>query len=602
MSDLQRARADIDLLTAALLELIDSAWAELTDAERKLVAAYLLLSPAQRTRRQRDLIRLSQRLMGVVQDAARREVAATLRDAFQAGVSRTAAAVGQAETVAPEDSDLLDAISRSTFDDVLGATRHVEQTTKELVRELGSRAAGERFSGGITAEQAGKQLAEELAEHAISAIVYKNGARHGLDDYANMLMRTKTAEVYQAGGFAQARDFGIRYMELLDGPSCGLSYHDDPTKANGLILPISEAEKYPISHPRCVRVTVPRVDIHTAEDARNARPSTTVEQDADQRLVEQTREAAAARRAKARQMRDRTTRDSEGLLTPSSGVAESPAARRAAARIKRAETRTGTTGGIPDEFKLGDTDSRALHGHDVDGEFQYDQDRLATVHDPYVNSRLAQGVRVDEPEFTVMGGGAASGKSSIIRSGDVNLPEGHVLVNADEAKEVIPEYVAGVQAGSKHAAAFVHEESSDMGKRLTHESLTSNFHTVLDGVGNGSIESLAGKIAKAREDGARRVVGEYVTVDTDEAVRRALKRAEGSGRYVPVDVIRHGHETVSKTFYDATQRPGLFDELRLWDNNGDAPRLIYQQVSGIETVLDQEAYEAFLRKSPKYGG
>lgn len=140
-----------------------------------------------------------------------------------------------------------------------------------------------------------------------------------------------------------------------------------------------------------------------------------------------------------------------------------------------------------------------------------------------------------------------------------------------------------------------------MAKRLTAESLQSSYHTVLDGVGNGSLASLRSKIETARANGARRVVGDYVTVDTDEAVRRALLRGERSGRHVPESIIRRTHATVSDTFREASQT-NLFDELRLFDNNGDTPRLIYERRDGVERILDPDAYDSFLRKGPGYPG
>lgn len=227
----------------------------------------------------------------------------------------------------------------------------------------------------------------------------------------------------------------------------------------------------------------------------------------------------------------------------------------------------------------------------------YTPERQA-LHDGYLQEQMKVAVRVPDPEYRIMGGGAASGKSSLLQSGDVVLPRGHVMANADEAKDVLPEYRQRLAAKDESAASYVHEESSDMVKRLTDESLRSGYHTVLDGVGNGEIEDLARKIQKGRDAGARRIVGDYVTVDTDEALRRAIARGERIGRFVPEEAIRQGHVNVSKTFYLASRRDDLFDELRLWDNNGEAPRLIYEKINGVERILDRGAWERFLNKNP----
>lgn len=340
MGDLEQARADVDALTAALLEQIDQAWDRISRGEQRLVRDWLGLSSSEQRRRILELQHLASTLMDQVERHARAEIADVLRSAFRAGAVRTAAIIGAPAEVSGADADLLKSISDDTWLDVLNATQHVRQSTKEMTRALGQQAADLRFSGLTTAEDAGKQLAQAMVGQGISAIVYRDGSRHGLDDYANMLLRTKTAEIQQVGGFRQARRLDIRFMELLDNPSCGLSFHDDPTLANGLVLPLAEAEKYPISHPRCVRVSVARPDLLTPQDARDAAPSTTGAQNADQRVVEQARQSAAARRAAARTLESRTARAQTGLLTPSAGAARSPAARRAASRTSRIERRT----------------------------------------------------------------------------------------------------------------------------------------------------------------------------------------------------------------------------------------------------------------------
>jgi predicted ABC-type ATPase len=85
-------------------------------------------------------------------------------------------------------------------------------------------------------------------------------------------------------------------------------------------------------------------------------------------------------------------------------------------------------------------------------------------------------------------------------------------------------------------------------------------------------------------------------VDTDEAVSRAMKRAEKTGRMVPETTIRQIHGSVSDTFKKAVDHD-LFDTAELWDNNGKAPRLIGEKKAGGSwTVHDQGAWQRFLDK------
>ena len=52
---------------------------------------------------------------------------------------------------------------------------------------------------------------------------------------------------------------GIDQVEVLDGPDCGWTSHDDPLKADGRVVSVAEARRQPISHPNCVRAFAPLV-------------------------------------------------------------------------------------------------------------------------------------------------------------------------------------------------------------------------------------------------------------------------------------------------------------------------------------------------------
>lgn len=134
-----------------------------------------------------------------------------------------------------------------------------------------------------------------------------------------------------------------------------------------------------------------------------------------------------------------------------------------------------------------------------------------------------------------------------------------------------------------------------MAKRLVNESLTAGHDTVLDGTGNSSIDKLEGKVNNARRLGAKRVSAKYVTLDTDEAIRRSDARGARTGRVVPHSVIRGTHASVSRVVEQAVTRR-IFDDLEVWDNNGPTPRKIFEQIGNQTTVYDQGAWEDFLAK------
>ena len=231
--------------------------------------------------------------------------------------------------------------------------------------------------------------------------------------------------------------------------------------------------------------------------------------------------------------------------------------------------------------------------------------RVEGVHRPYVEAELAKGGYTESNEVVFMGGGPASGKSSLTNTDTIVLPDRHVLVNADEAKDMIPEFAQIIeQRGewSVNAAAYVHEESSYMGKQLMSEALDGSNNIVLDGTGDSSYASLQKKVAEARASSTR-VTAEYVTIETEDAVRRSAARGRRSGRYVPEQVVRDTHAGVSEVFPQAAA-DDLFDEIRLWDNNvpkGERPILVYEKIAGQpERIIRPDLYDDFLAKNPDF--
>jgi len=227
-----------------------------------------------------------------------------------------------------------------------------------------------------------------------------------------------------------------------------------------------------------------------------------------------------------------------------------------------------------------------------DGTYTEERQRL---HEEIVDSLFAGKERPSgQPEFLVMGGGSASGKSSVIRSGQVKEPDGAVTVDSDALKGELPEYPAMVKSKESRAAAYTHEESSDVAKMAMKRSLDEGYNTVLDGTGDSSLEKLKSKTEAARAAG-HRVRAVYLTVDTEEAIRRSDARAEKSGRKVPHESIRNIHASVSRIVPKAVES-GLFDDFELWDNNGASPVKV-ASAKGKELVIhEQGMWDKFIAK------
>ena len=170
--------------------------------------------------------------------------------------------------------------------------------------------------------------------------------------------------------------------------------------------------------------------------------------------------------------------------------------------------------------------------------------------------------------MTMLGGGPASGKSSVMSTKTDGDPH-KIKVDPDMIKEKLPGY-AEMAAKSDKAAGFYHEESSALAKRFYEVALKENLNVIYDGTGNGKISSVEKKINAAREKGYR-VEGKYVTIDTEEAVKRNTARyehAKANGenpRLVPDHVVRGTHAAVTDISVQAAKH---FDSIEIYDNNG----------------------------------
>lgn len=233
--------------------------------------------------------------------------------------------------------------------------------------------------------------------------------------------------------------------------------------------------------------------------------------------------------------------------------------------------------------------------HQVNGKWSPERQKL---HKQIVDQHFKGKKPVKNPIAYVLGGGPASGKSSIIKGGHVSIDDNTVHIDSDAIKGMLPEYQQMVDAKDHRAASHVHEESSYIAKMIQAKASGGSYHTLLDGTGNSSLESLSGKVAAMRKAG-QRVVAQYVTVPTEIALQRNIERAKKTGRLPPESMLRACHASVSKIVPEAVNA-GLFDEFALWDTENGVV-----QVASIEggkfVVHDQALWKKFLDKGQENG-
>lgn len=291
----QQPKAAIAAIEDPLLKAYATAWQEILDAQERIATNPL------EWRKRRRLAELQQ----AIEDKMA-ELDAMTREWMTTQMVRPyalGAAAGAAELAQPAAAvwNLLpqEAISRvatDTLSELLKSTRYVRRTTKTLIRAIARDEILAKFTQGRTAVQAGQRVRQILEQRGIHAIRYSDGSRHGLAEYSQMLVRTKTAEAYNLGSLEAQEVLGIEFWECFDGPSCGLTTHKDPVKALGKVFDKDTAVKYPTSHPNCRRAWGARPDVKTAAHAKIVSSTVTAAQTADQVQADRTRVAQQFRR------------------------------------------------------------------------------------------------------------------------------------------------------------------------------------------------------------------------------------------------------------------------------------------------------------------
>jgi predicted ABC-type ATPase len=225
----------------------------------------------------------------------------------------------------------------------------------------------------------------------------------------------------------------------------------------------------------------------------------------------------------------------------------------------------------------------------------------AALHDDIIEEITGSAPPAPEGEriYTMMGGGPASGKSSIIKAGLAEIPEG-VVGDSDHIKTMLPEYNPLVESGDVGAASYVHEESSYLVKQVARTAFENGQNFTLDGTGNSSYNSVKAKVEAAKEAGYK-AEGIYVTCSTEEAVRRNIERAAKTGRLPPEQMLRDTHANVSRVVPQAL-KDGIFDKFELYDtevHTNGKPTLVVSARGKEVTIHRNDLYTAFVKKGEK---
>lgn len=245
-------------------------------------------------------------------------------------------------------------------------------------------------------------------------------------------------------------------------------------------------------------------------------------------------------------------------------------------------------------------DTKTLH---TDAQGRYSPER-AKLHQAIIEHFMAGTQAQDKPEAVFTAGGAASGKSALAgratdAGSNLTVPRGHVYVNPDDIKEMLPEYGHLAEDGHPEvSAAATHEESSDIAKLLTTIAIQRKRHLVIDGTGNTQVGKFGDKLRNAKKTGYR-VTVRYAHIPVETAIEREQKRALDTGRKVDEQVLRNQHQAVSESFVkDVKNIPGIKTEVYSTAGRGKPTLIARRNEVGIGMqVLKPKQYKEMLDKS-----
>ncbi len=196
------------------------------------------------------------------------------------------------------------------------------------------------------------------------------------------------------------------------------------------------------------------------------------------------------------------------------------------------------------------------------------------LHDKIVKSFMAgKKPPTGQKIAVVMMGGAASGKTSIVKEVMGDKFDTFVNVNPDDVKEKMPEYNAALQfrsggrtVSAKDAALMAHEESSDVAQEIYNQALEQGMNVIVDGTGKNGVKHRK-KIQELKDEGYEvRMLMPHIQLG--DALNRIEVRAGKTGRFVPTEVATEQYTKIPGNF-EASAR--LADSFKLFDSSGRPP-------------------------------
>ena len=200
---------------------------------------------------------------------------------------------------------------------------------------------------------------------------------------------------------------------------------------------------------------------------------------------------------------------------------------------------------------------------------------------------------------TVLGGGAGSGKSSLLKLDDMaGARDGAAQIGGDEVRVNLTSYARIAEDFPLEAAAVAHAESMVVTDRLMETAQKAGIKFVADQTSSGNVRVLRRQIDELHENGYE-VDGAFAFADPHEAWVRSLIRGVKKGRFMPYSALLESHRGAARNFNELLDAS---DTASVRDTSGASPRLVATKAKGGELqILDEEAWERFVTTGERAG-
>lgn len=226
--------------------------------------------------------------------------------------------------------------------------------------------------------------------------------------------------------------------------------------------------------------------------------------------------------------------------------------------------------------------------HTANGEYTKERQKL---HNKIIDEFISAGGKSEAKPIAILtGGGTASGKSTMVR-GAINpalerAQKKAVRIDSDEIKEAMPDYHQAKKDNVKTAAARVHEESSDIAKKILSKAIDNKQNLIFDGTMSNPQKYV--KMVDRLKNAGYEVQAHVADVSIGEAMKRSNARALKTGREVPKEILVGTHQGVPHTVRAIRDK---VDKLSVYDTTGDPTPFVTEK-----GVVHKERYRQFMKK------